>query len=173
MNIFMSDNNPILCAKYLDDLRLNKMILESGIILSTAIATTDCIIEKSRKTYLPFQQRNNRCIVWARETKGNYRWLLKHLIALIKEKKRRTGKIHKTIEIIFGEKGLFWYRNKFLNSEVTKFNGEFSKTNFTNYKDYLNWKWNGGITNPRRKTKKEILPKWTNCEKPYFYKKEN
>lgn len=92
MNIFVVDQNPTICAQSLDDLRLNKMIIETAQLLSTAMreygyAGTD--VYKST-------HKNHPCAVWARQTQSNYLWLLTYFIALDWERRQRTGKNHKT-----------------------------------------------------------------------------
>jgi len=90
MNIFVTSPCPVESAKYLDDRRLNKMILESAQMLCTALWHYGI--------QAPYKQthKNHPCSVWTRTTRGNYKWLLNHLIALCDEFTKRRNKIHKT-----------------------------------------------------------------------------
>lgn len=90
MNIFACYSCPVKSAKYLDTKRVNKMILESAQMLSTAIS--EC---GGDAPYKP-THKNHPSSVWARETVGNYLWLLDHMEALAQEYYRRRGKWHKS-----------------------------------------------------------------------------
>jgi hypothetical protein len=89
MNIFVTDFSPYTSAFILDDKRVNKMVLETCQLLSTAINV--CGGAGPYKT----THKNHPCSIWARETKGNYDWLLHHFEALLKEYTSRYGKTHK------------------------------------------------------------------------------
>lgn len=109
MNIFVTDTCPVKSARALDDVRLNKMILETAQMLCTnarilakhtsrtmnasAFATLDIELIPYKSTH-----ENHPCTVWARANIGNYNWLASHFIALVKEKVGRTGKIHLSFE---------------------------------------------------------------------------
>lgn len=151
MNIFIVDPNPEVCAKALDDLRLNKMILETAQLLSTAL--------RVRHTSMPVYKithQNHPCAIWARENKSNYSWLLKHFSALVQEKIARTGKGHKSDQLwLYFADGV----KLMPEGELTPF------ANCTPYKDHgvfdaykltLIDKW----ANDKRP------PKWTNAHKP-------
>lgn len=105
MNIFVVDKDPAVCATYLDDVRVNKMILESAQMLSTA-----CRVHgfDSGRLY-KIAHLNHPASVWCRENKSNYMWLYRHFVALGKEKILRTGKSHKSYDelkevLLFGSK---------------------------------------------------------------------
>ena len=89
MNIFAAFACPVLSAKYLDDKRVVKMVLESAQLLSTAI--TFCGGKGPYKT----THVNHPCSIWARSSTANYKWLLDHFLALSLEYYHRYGKIHK------------------------------------------------------------------------------
>lgn len=89
MNIFVTDSDPEICAKALDDKRVIKMILESAQLLSTAMHAHQIENAPYRVTHL-----NHPCAIFTGQTRGNFRWVLKHFIALCKEYKIRYGKIH-------------------------------------------------------------------------------
>lgn len=95
MNIFVVDQDTMVCAKALDDLRLNKMIIETAQLLSTAM------IERGyhgQDIYKP-THRNHPCAVWVRETSENYKWTLLYMSDLVEERQFRTGKNHKSYQI--------------------------------------------------------------------------
>lgn len=100
MNIFVTDKDPIISAQNLDDLRLNKMIIESASLLANAIAAhgggqSDLPISKTSGA--PFKTKawqNHPSCLWVKESRVNYEWLLKHLISLIEELEYRTGTVH-------------------------------------------------------------------------------
>lgn len=152
MNIFVVDNDTWNCAKALDDLRLNKMILETAQLLSTAMrfrGYTGNDIYNSTHV-------NHPCSIWTRSSSENYSWLLAYFSDLVEEKQRRTGKIHKS----------WWIHNAlcggtklmpvgpltpFANCTPHKDTGTFDA-----YKLTLIDKW----ANDKRP------PKWTNAQRP-------
>lgn len=88
MNIFVSSKCPVESAKYLDDKRVNKMILESTQMLSTAL------LLKGIPAPVRASHQNHPCSVWVRSTRENYLWLCDHLEALLNEKYNRYHKDH-------------------------------------------------------------------------------
>lgn len=88
MNIFVTSNDPFESAKYLDDKRVNKMILESVQMLSTAL------ILKGIPAPVKASHQNHPCSVWCRSTRENYLWLCDHLEGLLNEKFKRYQKEH-------------------------------------------------------------------------------
>ena len=101
MNIFYTDPSPLLSAKVLDDRRLNKMIVESAQMLSTAVLhyysnnnklMVDNIYKQTHK--------NHPCSIWTRISYSNYNWLLEHLKYLCSFYNIRFNKIHKTSALI-------------------------------------------------------------------------
>lgn len=92
MNIFVVDQDPVVCAQALDNLRLNKMIIETAQLLSTAMNEHGYSGAGIYKT----THRNHPCAIWARESSGNYEWLVKYLDELFTERFHRTGKPHKS-----------------------------------------------------------------------------
>lgn len=184
MNIFITNENPRECASYLDDKRVTKMCLETAQMLSTAIyhtlpelctvceysplvknsATgkylTNVRIKKvyyflGSKIYVP-THKNHPCNVWARETKGNYQWLLRHFFFLCQEFARRRGKIHASHDLLptFIEAA-----NHFSNEDMTPFvNCAANKSKgldyksvpdiFRAYKIYLSKRWDLDVATP-------------------------
>lgn len=92
MNIFVTHECPEQSAKYLDDKRVNKMMVETVQLLSTAVNI------RSGKPLGPYRttHANHPCSLWARESLGNWCWLMAHAQALSREFYRRFGKQHKS-----------------------------------------------------------------------------
>lgn len=90
MNIFFTDKSPIKSAKYLDTKRVNKMILESCQMLSTAV------IQNGGNGIYKSTHKNHPSTLWASKSLDNWMWLWNHMIALSLEYKKRRGKIHKS-----------------------------------------------------------------------------
>jgi hypothetical protein len=84
MNIFASNPDPRISAVWLDDLRANKMILESCQMLSTAVHQVDP--NHTLKLYKSFNP-NHPCCLWVKESKQNFYWLLLHTKALLARSK--------------------------------------------------------------------------------------
>ena len=89
MNIFLLDHNPVVAAQMQCDRHVIKMTLETAQILSTITGGP----------YKPTHQ-NHPCTVWARETRTNFNWLVRHGLALSAEYTHRYGKRHKCQDII-------------------------------------------------------------------------
>jgi hypothetical protein len=94
MNIFITNEDPEVCAQNLDDKRVIKMVLESAQMLSTTMNL--CGGQGPYKT----THANHPCTVWVRTGRANYYWLLNHFLALCQEYTARYGKIHKC-EVFF------------------------------------------------------------------------
>lgn len=83
MQIFVTSKCPYESAKALDNIRLNKMILESAQLLSNAFGGP------YKKTHL-----NHPCTKWLLASDKNIWWLMRHLEGLYNEWTRRKGKSH-------------------------------------------------------------------------------
>ena len=92
MNIFAVDSDTEVCARWLDDIRLRKMVLESAQLLSNAL-----YLWKVRRTdygiYKP-THLNHPCTKWAAESEANFSWLFSLYISYCKEYTFRTSKRH-------------------------------------------------------------------------------
>lgn len=95
MNIFASHHCPIQSAHNLPNVLLNKMVVESCQILSTVHHTLDGIQVGYKPTH-----SQHPSTVWTRSTSANYQWLYAHFKALCEEYTFRTGKIHKSSELL-------------------------------------------------------------------------
>jgi hypothetical protein len=98
VNIFVTDSDPVKSAQALDDVRLNKMILESVQMLSSALHINGLHKNKLPKTLKgePYKPTHTKhpCTIWVSVNRANYNWLLAHLKAMIEEYSYRTGKVH-------------------------------------------------------------------------------
>ena len=88
MNIFALSRCPMQSAWWLDDIRKNKMILESAQMLSTAVRTLcpDTDLQVYKVAYL-----NHPCTIWARQSRDNFKWLLSHMSHLWLQKGGEHG----------------------------------------------------------------------------------
>jgi len=123
MNIFVLDESPITSAEMMCDKHVVKMPVETAQMLSTVHRFLD-----GKQTH--FKSKNGRnlktwthltdsveynpngpvlyrstminhpCTVWARQTMGNYDWLVRHGLALCSEYTRRYDKIHGSQKVI-------------------------------------------------------------------------
>jgi hypothetical protein len=96
INIYVIDTDPTLCARYLDDRRLETMTMVTARILCTVARerrwSNDERLYKS-------SGKNHPCVLWA-HSPGNYSWLYNYFKAQLKEYKHRFDKDHKSIEIL-------------------------------------------------------------------------
>jgi len=95
MNIFITSFNSKEAASHLDDLRLNKMILETAQLLSSAYRH---LFDDNELLYKDTHV-NHPCAIWARKGIDNYSWLVQYFDDLTKEKIRRDKTIKKKSEI--------------------------------------------------------------------------
>lgn len=79
MNIFVTDTCPVRSALNLDDKRINKMIVESAQMLSSAVYKYTQ--EQVDGLYKP-SYRNHPCTLWAGNTQANFNWLVDHGLAM-------------------------------------------------------------------------------------------
>ena len=101
MNIFVLDADPARAAVAHCDRHVVKMIVETAQMLSTAHHVIDggYLPRHNGGIYLP-THRAHPCSVWARQSVGNYNWLLELGVELCKEYTHRYGKVHKTQSIM-------------------------------------------------------------------------
>jgi len=101
MNIFVTDPDPIVCAKVLPDKHIVKMPLECCQMLS--IVASDKwghgfgTLPKADGTPYATEKgafRNHPCTKWASEFVMNWRWLITHGLALCDEYTHRYDKVH-------------------------------------------------------------------------------
>src|SRR5262245_37614842 len=91
MNIFALDRDPQKAARALQDLHIGKMLLEACQLLCAAHPAQTA---PYRPTHL-----QHPCSLWTRASLANYRWLVKHAMALAQEFHYRFGKTHASAEV--------------------------------------------------------------------------
>lgn len=96
MNIFRLDYDPLLAASYACDRHCIKMCLESCQLLHTALRQFGCTADW---LYKPFNPKHPSCL-WVRESRSNFKWLVRHGKALCAEYTKRYGKHHKCYPLI-------------------------------------------------------------------------
>jgi hypothetical protein len=161
MNIFLTSSNPVECAQALDDVRLNKMILETGQMLCTALRELfpiSCQRADVQAVLYKETHRNHPCSLWCRRNYLNYTWLVYHFKALHDERLFRGCSEHLTYTKLWPifEESIGDVERCYLTENV-EFTFDCSntepKTNvFDNYKRCLANKW----SNDKR------VPTWHN-----------
>lgn len=98
MNIFYLDRNADLAAHKHCDQHVNKMILESAQLLSTAVHVLG--FPNSRKIYKATHEKHP-CTLWLTQRLENCRWLYNLAFHLNEERLPRFGSLepHKSLEI--------------------------------------------------------------------------
>ena len=96
MNIFFLDKDPIIAAQLMCDKHVVKMILESAQMLSTAHRVLDGDDRANETGLYKMAHKNHPSTIWVRASSENYRWLWKHMDALMNEYTHRYGKHHAT-----------------------------------------------------------------------------
>lgn len=98
MNIFATDPDPTRSAEVLCNRHVVKMTLETAQLLSSAVrlrAPEALALDLYRTTH-----KNHPSSVWVRATRENFRWAVRHGLALAAEYSRRYGKEHASARII-------------------------------------------------------------------------
>lgn len=144
MNIFAFDPSPWQSALWLDDVRKNKMILETTQLLSTAIRKLDPFTELD--VYQP-THRFHPCTKWVADSRGNFKWTLKYVKALGEQR----DKPHVSLRLLplfegYVDTGFFYLEGQtpFANcarnvSQGLDFTDE--QCVHTAYKKYINERW--------------------------------
>ena len=98
MNIFVLDENPVTAAKYMDDVRLPKMCVESAQMMASALRRHGATDEQMplTKAGKPYKggYKHHPCTVWAGDNRANFQWLARHAQALLTEYSNRFDKVH-------------------------------------------------------------------------------
>lgn len=162
MNIFVTDPCPVKSAQALDDLRLNKMILESVQMCAVALAENGCpqLELPQKKDGTPFKATGwgkHPCTVWVKQSRANYEWLVEHTGALITEMYRRRGTLHSMHRnmpgLIEGRKYMpLSGPSEYANSSMFKNNPDVIQA----YRETMVVKWNNDVR----------VPRWTNSSPP-------
>ncbi len=156
MNIFTVSPNPRVCAEWLDDLRLRKMIVETVQIISTAQYLNG---RDTEGLYKP-THKNHPCCLWAAESDSHLQWLINLAFAYKNEYLWRFGKYHQTFSKFkklreIDEPGIsipeYWPNcSEYKDHPV-----------FNAYKMTLRNKWHRDRCDPWK-----LNPKWTGREEP-------
>ena len=96
MNIFFLHKTPRLCAKFLSDKHIPKMVLETTQMLCTAYQKH--YKERVSELYKPAYP-NHPMTIWVGSRLNNYEWTMDLLKELLKEYTKRFKKVHKCTEI--------------------------------------------------------------------------
>lgn len=95
MNIFSTSHCPTQSAQDLTNIHVTKMVLESAQLLSTAHHVLDGVQVGYKPTHSGHPSSK-----WTRNSSTNYQWLYAHYKALCDEYTFRTGKAHKSSELL-------------------------------------------------------------------------
>lgn len=157
MNIFVTDEDPVLSALYLDDKRVIKMTLESAQIICTVLS-----MKGFEVPYKPTHKKHP-VVLWAYKSKFNLSWLCIHFVTLAEIYNYMTGKIHASFlavgelahQLIIKPKDNLSFCNcaRNMKQEIDFKNIE---STIEAYRLYLNERW-------KRDKRKPI---WTSREKP-------
>ncbi|HJD56944.1 MAG TPA: pyrimidine dimer DNA glycosylase/endonuclease V [Rickettsia endosymbiont of Sericostoma sp.] len=164
MNIFVTNNCPIISAQALDNKRVVKMVLETAQLLSTAIFINSGVTYQH--IYKPTHMKHP-CTIWAALNIGNWDWLFQHFLALCEEYSFRYNKKHATTRLL---PYLLEHRADIQDGIITPFanctKSESMQVDFKHisdpceaYRKYLNAKWHYD----------KLPPKWINREPPLWY----
>ncbi len=104
MNIFVTDDDPIVAARNLCDKHINKMIVESAQMLANGfplsrLAAKDCPRNALGRPRV-HSYRYHPCTQWTFKTQDNMSWLISHAIEMGEERRYRWGKDHYTLDFI-------------------------------------------------------------------------
>jgi len=161
MNIFVTNDNPIISAINLDDKRVIKMILESAQMLCTALHEHGV---SHLAQYKP-THKNHPSNVWCRETHMNYGWLLMHFAALCSEYTHRTGKVHKSSSLF---NDLFLGINYIPKGKLTPFANCAARSDMNiSYKHLTDIPIAYRLYLVDRWANDKLIPKWTNRFRPF------
>jgi hypothetical protein len=164
MNIFAVSSDVVDCAQSLDNIRLNKMTVETAQLVSTALYYRDPFAYRIRgklgRAY-KLSYQNHPCSVWARNRSANFWWLVNLGIAYSNEYTYRFEKIHGSQKVF---EGLAIPKIKLPTNWVDCSNVNPTLCNdptdiHEKYQICLMLKWDRDIK----------LPKWTKREPPWFF----
>lgn len=148
MNIFVTSPDPIECAKFLDDKRVVKMVLETAQMLSTAIHSIDPEYHTTNGLYKP-THKNHPCTKWTIRSLNNFTWVRKHFEALLAEYELRYDRKHASGKLLPAFKGFISEQaynipSSFVNCAANESKGINYKDvpdTFVAYRKYLADRW--------------------------------
>lgn len=181
MNIFITNNDPIKAANDLDDLRLNKMIVETAQIICTA-ARVWYSDDEDLLAVLPYKSTHLNHPVVRSVIDGDpywFAWLLMYFNALSTVRAERFPSKPEHLTIVKMDEVMVRLANPlcaaYLNDKrYSKYTVEYNaydcsgivglanSTIVSNYRQCLKEKW----------LKDKRPPKWTNSEPPKWFKEE-
>lgn len=151
MNIFVTSSDPKACAYVLDDLRVNKMVLETAQLLSGAVRYFNA---DASNLYKPTHM-GHPCAVWTRIARDNFLWLIEHGRYLNDVFKLVSGRDHACLNIINLSAT---YSSDIVEGSMTRFK------NCTNYKH---------ITDVHEAYRLQMIDKWNEDLRPPTWRNRN
>jgi hypothetical protein len=118
MQIFATNIDPVVCAKNLDNRRVNKMIIESAQMLSLAVVSHTGIDPVQSGLYR-ITHTNHPCAIWARQSQSNFAWLHLHGLALLEEYSNRYDKPYENHKCFPVYQRLFSHSNSIPEGSLT------------------------------------------------------
>lgn len=100
MNIFYLDNDPAIAAQYHHNVHVNKMILETAQMISTAWRVLDGDDAADKLNMYKLAHVNHPSTIWVRSGIHQYLWAVDLFTNLSTEFFYRGGKSHKTVDRI-------------------------------------------------------------------------
>lgn len=171
MNIFILDSDVYKCAEYVHDTHANKMLIETGQLLSTAIwcLNSAWAEEQYPKIYL-LTHYNHPMNKWVRANYFNFEWTYQLFKAYSNEYVYRFNKTHLTTKKL--SKTFKIYIDQFLKKDLPQKNDMQIPLCMPNkYKiddniieSYRNFYINEKLTDKNGKS----LEKWTNRKRPFW-----
>jgi hypothetical protein len=159
MNIFYTNENPIICASEHCGIHVNKMIIEYAQMLSTCHFVIDDKMIGVKPTHI-----NHPCNVWLRESDGNYEYVYDLFVNLISIYHSKTRKSHGLSHLCGILKRPPLYIKIVPMTEPPRCMPDEFKVDSVqeSYKKYLNFKYKNWTT---RTDKKRLSVSWC-CDKP-------
>ena len=152
LNIFVTNESPVLSAQVLPDKHIVKMPLECCQMLSI-VASKEWGHDYGhlpRKDGTPYKTekgafRNHPCTIWANESIDNAAWLIAHGISLCEEYEHRYNKIHSCyytlVDALFMfPSGMPHNHTPFVRAMPDEFKQDTSIDTLTAYKMYISSK---------------------------------
>ena len=171
MNIFVTDPSPWKSAVVLPDKHIVKMPLECCQMLSIVASKKwgHDFGELPKINGEPYKTekgafRNHPCTIWASEFVLNWRWLIRHGLALCEEYTNRYGKVHSCLHTLAYANQIFPTADphgrsgkeptNFVRAMPDEFKYDTSIDTFTAYKNYISskpWVASNYLRMPERK----------------------
>lgn len=152
MNIFVVSEIPTNCAKFLDDKRVIKMILETTQMLNTSL-----VVNHGADLSIGYKSThaNHPCTLWVGSNRERFIWTVTLLQALCHEYSVRYNKVHKCEQYI---SYFLSVASNFKTGELLPFvncttDFKHIENTFEAYKMQLNKKWSEDKRQPTWKNK--------------------